>query len=137
MHSETIIFSVDLLGVFVFALSGGLAAVRLRLDMFGVIVISFMPAIGGGTLRDLLLDVPVFWLKCEIYLFVSITAGLAAFFAPHFWSRMRALVWIDAVGLSLFCVIGASKAHVRSLHNIWGRLNHNYVASCNCGRRKA
>jgi uncharacterized membrane protein YeiH len=101
---------LDRSGVFVFALSGGLAAVRQRMDIFGVVVIALLPAVGGGTLRDLLLDQPVFWLEDEISLLLAAGAGVAAFLAPGFWSRLRSLVWIDAVGLSLFAVVGASKA---------------------------
>jgi len=53
----------DYLGVFVFAVSGGLVAIRHNMDLFGILVISLFPAIGGGTLRDTLLDAPVFWLS--------------------------------------------------------------------------
>jgi uncharacterized membrane protein YeiH len=101
---------LDHAGVFAFALSGGLTAVRHRLDIFGVIVIALLTAVGGGTLRDLLLDQPVFWLDDQVSLLLAAGAGIAAFLAPGFWSRLRSLVWIDAVGLSLFTVVGASKA---------------------------
>lgn len=111
MSSEAIIQLLDMIGVFVFALSGGLLAVQHRLDVFGVCVIAFMPAVGGGTLRDVLLDVPVFWLDEPIYLWISLAAGLLAFFAPRFWMKQKSLVWLDAIGLSLFSVIGAAKAH--------------------------
>lgn len=101
---------LDRAGVFAFALSGGLTAVRHRLDIFGVVVIALLTAVGGGTLRDLLLDQPVFWLDDQVSLLLAAGAGVAAFLAPGFWSRLRSLVWIDAVGLSLFAVVGASKA---------------------------
>lgn len=101
---------LDHAGVFAFALSGGLTAVRHRLDIFGVIVIALLTAVGGGTLRDLLLDQPVFWLDDQVSLMLASGAGIAAFLVPGFWSRLRSLVWIDAVGLSLFTVVGASKA---------------------------
>ena len=101
---------LDRAGVFAFALSGGLTAVRHRLDIFGVVVIALLTAVGGGTLRDLLLDQPVFWLNDHASLLLASGAGIAAFLAPGFWSRLRSLVWIDAVGLSLFTVVGASKA---------------------------
>lgn len=110
MSMDSIVYALDLIGVFVFALSGGLTAVRHRLDLFGVVVIAFMPAVGGGTLRDLLLGEPVFWLGSEIYLIIAAMGGILAFVAPKFWSRMKALVWLDAIGLSLFAVIGAAKA---------------------------
>lgn len=110
IDAEWLVRVLDLAGVFVFALSGGLAAVRQDMDLFGIIVVAFFPAIGGGTLRDLLLDQPVFWLSDRPALAVAALGGLAAFLASGFWSRLKSLVWIDAVGLSLFAMVGASKA---------------------------
>ena len=79
-----ILVLADRIGVFVFALSGGIAAVRKEMDIFGVIVLAFLPAVGGGTLRDILLDVPVFWLEDNISLMLAAAGGLAAFFLNHF-----------------------------------------------------
>ena len=110
MNGEFIINLFDWAGVFVFALSGGLMAVRQKFDILGCIIIAWLPAIGGGTLRDLLLDQPVFWLDDPFSLGLATLAGIAAFFGPHFWARIRALVWIDAMGLALFAVVGAAKA---------------------------
>ena len=110
MNADLIIRILDVSGVFVFALSGGLVAIRQDMDLFGIIVVAFLPAVGGGTLRDLLLDVPVFWLTDPISLFAATLGGLAAFLSPGFWARLRVLVWIDAIGLSLFAMVGASKA---------------------------
>ena len=110
MDADLLVRLLDLGGVFVFALSGGLAAVRQDMDLFGIVVVSFFPAVGGGTLRDLLLDQPVFWLNDNLSLGFAALGGLAAFLAPGFWSRLKALVWIDAVGLSLFAMVGAAKA---------------------------
>ena len=101
----------DWMGVFVFALSGGLIAIRQKMDIFGVIVISLLPAIGGGTLRDILLAQPVFWLNDQISLFIATGAGIAAFLAPRFWTKFKALRWLDSAGLALFAVVGASKAY--------------------------
>lgn len=110
MDTEALIRILDLSGVVVFALSGGLVAVRHKMDLFGIIVVAFLPAVGGGTLRDLLLDQPVFWLTDHMSLVAALVGGVAAFLSPGFWLRLRALVWIDAVGLSLFAMTGASKA---------------------------
>ena len=110
MSGEFILSLFDWAGVFVFALSGGLMAVRQKFDILGVIIIAWLPAIGGGTLRDLLLDQPVFWLDDPVSLSLATLAGIAAFFGPHFWARIRALVWVDAMGLALFAVVGAAKA---------------------------
>ena len=110
MSGDLILSLFDWAGIFVFGLSGGLMAVRQKFDILGVIIIAWLPAIGGGTLRDLLLDQPVFWLNDPIALSLATLAGIAAFFGPHFWARIRALVWVDAMGLALFAVVGASKA---------------------------
>jgi uncharacterized membrane protein YeiH len=100
----------DRIGVFVFAISGGVLAVRKQMDLLGIVVLAFLPAIGGGTLRDLLLDQPVFWLNDRVTLLLAIAGGLTAYFFYRFVSRFRALRWPDAVGMSLFAVTGAAKA---------------------------
>lgn len=61
---------LDLFGVFVFALSGALAADRRGMDLFGFLVMALLPAVGGGTVRDIVLDVPVFWVQDSIYLWL-------------------------------------------------------------------
>ena len=111
IEAKDLIEFIDRLGVFVFALSGGMLAVRHRMDLLGVMVISLFPAVGGGTLRDLLLGVPVFWLTDQASLILALAAGLAAFFFARFWSRLQILVWLDAAGLALFAAVGASKAY--------------------------
>jgi len=110
MTPELILSLFDGLGIFVFGLSGGLMAVRQKFDLLGVIAIAFLPAIGGGTLRDLLLDQPVFWLTDTYILWLPTLAGILAFILPDRLSRIRSLKWIDAGGLALFAVVGASKA---------------------------
>lgn len=102
----------DLLGVFVFAITGALAANRNNMDVFGHIVLAMFPAIGGGTLRDLILDAPVFWLAFPAYIWVAIVAAiLVYFFPPKIGRRMMWLEWGDAVGLALFCVMGTAKTY--------------------------
>jgi uncharacterized membrane protein YeiH len=79
--------------------------------MFGFVAIALLPAIGGGTVRDMVLDVPVFWVQDPRYLWVIVAAGLLTFFAAPLILRVeRSLLWADAVGLSVFCVVGAAKA---------------------------
>lgn len=107
----TPLMTADLLGVFVFAYSGALAAARQRMDLFGYLVLGLLPAVGGGTLRDLILDVPVFWLDQPVYILVALSAALFAFAVPVVVGRrLTLLTWADALGLSLFCVMGAAKA---------------------------
>lgn len=109
---------LDLLGVFVFALSGAMAADRRRMDLFGFVVIALLPALGGGTLRDIIIDAPVFWLSDPTYLLMALLAAVLTFLAANVIHRAgRWLVWADAVGLSLFCVLGAAKA--QSLGHGW------------------
>lgn len=110
MSPDLFLTGFDALGMFVFGLSGGLMAVRQKFDLLGVILIAFLPAIGGGTLRDILLDQTVFWLAQPEILWVPTLAGILAFLAPNRLSRIRSLKWIDAAGLALFAVVGASKA---------------------------
>ena len=101
----------DLAGVFVFAFSGALAAARKQMDVFGYVVLALLPGVGGGTLRDLILDAPVFWIEAPIYILVASAAGLLLYIFPvRTGRRFTALEWADAVGLSLFCVLGAAKA---------------------------
>lgn len=100
----------DRIGVFVFALSGGIAAVRRDMDLFGVIVLAFLPAVGGGTLRDLILDVPVFWLADNVSLWLAAIGGITAFFLHKSIEDFKPLRWADAVGLAVFAATGAAKA---------------------------
>ena len=101
---------LGLIGIFAFAISGGTAAIRKDMDILGVIFVAFLPAVGGGTLRDLCLDIPVFWLSDIWTLWVALIGGLSTFFFYHFWNRFRLLRWMDAVGLAVFAPLGASKA---------------------------
>lgn len=103
---------LDLLGIFVFALSGGLVAVRKELDLFGVLVLAGITGLGGGFLRDLLIGaVPPASLEDWRYLMVPVAAGLVSFWFHPALGRMERLVTLfDAAGLGLFCVTGALKA---------------------------
>lgn len=94
-----------------FGLSGGLAAVRARLDLFGVLVLAGVVALAGGVTRDLLIGVPPETFRDVRYLTAAGAAGLMCFFGSHRIERLhRGVLFFDAVGLSLFCVTGASKA---------------------------
>lgn len=101
----------DAIGVFVFALSGGLAASRRGLDLFGILIVALLPATGGGTIRDLLLDRPVFWLDQSHTILIALAGGLVTAILGERIARFKALIWFDAMGLALFCVIGAQAAH--------------------------
>src|SRR5688500_14654774 len=104
----------DLVGTFVFALSGAVAGLRHRLDLFGVLVLSFAAAAAGGILRDVLIgmEMPAA-IRDWRYVAVSVLAGLVAFYRPSGIQRWRnAVLWFDAAGLALFAVTGTSKALV-------------------------
>lgn len=104
-------FWLDALGVFVFALSGALNASRKELDIVGFILVASVTGVGGGTLRDLLLDRPVFWIgQPEFLLVTSVAAVLVYFTAPQIESRYRVLLWFDAMGLAIYSVLGAGIA---------------------------
>lgn len=107
-----LIHTLDLLGVAVFAASGALLAGRKRLDLFGVVVIALVTAVGGGTLRDLLLGAaPVFWVRHPIYVLVALLAVVAVFVGARWFGRRRgSLLVADACGLALFSVLGAREA---------------------------
>lgn len=109
MGPDLLLFFGDRAGVFVFAISGGVLGVRKDMDILGVIVLSFLPAMGGGTLRDLLLGVPVFWLDDPLTLVLAVAGGLTAFFFYQFVENFRALRWPDAAGMALFAISGAAK----------------------------
>lgn len=103
---------LDHLGVFVFAISGALMASKKEMDVFGFVVLALLPAVGGGTLRDLILGVPVFWLENTNYLAIALVAAIATFMSYKLIHKVEnKLVWFDAVGMAVFCVIGAAKAY--------------------------
>ncbi|PLW82835.1 hypothetical protein CWI75_09750 [Kineobactrum sediminis] len=112
METEIIIYTFDLLGIAVFAISGALAAAQKRLDILGFILFGTITGIGGGTLRDLLLQTnEVFWIGNTTYLWVCIGASVATWFLAHLFLSLRTLLlWADALGLALFSVLGAQKA---------------------------
>ena len=112
---DSLLTYFDLAGVFVFAISGALAAARKDMDLFGLIVLASITAVGGGTLRDLVLGEQVFWVQGTLSIWAALgAAGLTFLFARRLESRMKWLIWADAAGLALFCVVGAEKALVIS-----------------------
>ncbi|MEP3246904.1 MAG: trimeric intracellular cation channel family protein [Sneathiella sp.] len=113
MELSHIISILDLVGVAVFAASGSLVASRKEMDIVGFGLMAALTGIGGGTLRDLLLDRPVFWIADQSYLLVCFFIAVMVFFFAHrLQKRYVALLWADAVGLSAFGVMGAHIASV-------------------------
>ncbi|MCU7373694.1 trimeric intracellular cation channel family protein [Paucibacter sp. O1-1] len=116
----SVLYLLDLLGVAVFAVSGALAAGHLGLDPVGVIVFAALTAVGGGTLRDLLLGRhPIFWMSDVRYLYVIAAAALATtLWVRWFVVPMQSLLVADALGLALFALCGAQLAEARRLRGI-------------------
>ncbi len=99
---------LDILGTGVFAVSGALVAMRRRLDPFGVFIIGFVTAVGGGTIRDVLLGTqPVTWMKNTEYVFVSIISIiLAILFRNYLKYISRSLSLFDTIGIGIFTIVG-------------------------------
>jgi uncharacterized membrane protein YeiH len=107
----TLILALNLAGTFIFGLSGGLAAVRAKLDLFGVVVLAAVVALAGGITRDLLIGTPPATFRDSRYLAAAAAAGLVCYFAKPALERIhRGVLVFDAVGLGLFCVTGATKS---------------------------
>ena len=102
---------LDYAGVAVFAATGALSASRKQLDLIGFLFLAAVTGIGGGTLRDVILGrLPVFWVMNPTYILVCVAMGALVYFTAHlFESRYRLLVWLDAVGLAAYGVMGAAK----------------------------
>lgn len=108
----TLLYLLDMIGTAAFAASGAWAGIRREMDLFGVMVLGMVTAIGGGTLRDILLgDIPPFCLKDETYLWLSAIVSLTIFFSHRRLTLLKhPLLYFDAIGLGTFVVIGTGKA---------------------------
>lgn len=111
------------IGLAAFAMSGALVASRKQMDIIAFVFFGTVTAIGGGTVRDLILDLPVFWVKEPTALVVSAVVSALTFFVAHIpESRLRLLLWLDALGMAVFCVTGAAAA-----------LQHGVAVAVTCG----
>jgi len=112
MVAVSVLYFLDLLGTAAFAASGALAGVQRRMDLLGVVVLGLVTAVGGGTIRDVLLGtVPPFCFNDENYLYLSIVVALLVFYFHHSLDFLhRPLLYFDALGLGTFLVIGTGKA---------------------------
>ncbi len=110
--TDDIVVVVDIVGTLVFAISGALAAGEKRFDLMGVAIIAFVTAVGGGTIRDLLIGShPVSWMQSYHYLVITIIGVLLAFFLHRQLQRFRKSFFLfDAIGLGTFAIAGMEKA---------------------------
>lgn len=107
----TFLFLAELLGTIACAISGIRLAATKKFDWFGAYIVGLVTAIGGGTLRDLLLDIPVFWMQSWWYLAVTALSLLTVIlFRNKLVSREKILFVFDSIGLAMFCVIGIQKS---------------------------
>lgn len=113
-------YTVDILGTIAFAISGVLVAFSKKMDLFGIIIIAFVTAVGGGTLRDLLIgDTPVSWMKDITYTYVILASAI---FAIIFRSKINylrtSLFLFDTIGIGLYTLVGIEKGIQAELHPI-------------------
>ena len=101
---------LDYFGIGVFAVSGALAAAERKLDFVTFIFFAVVTGVGGGTLRDLLIGAPVFWVNTNATLLICIGAALGVWFLSRRAIVERAVLWFDAVGMAAYAIYGASKA---------------------------
>lgn len=105
--------TLDYLGVAVFAATGALVASRQQMDLIGFALLATLTGVGGGTVRDLVLGRTVFWIADPSYLVVCLTIALLLFFGAHLVQRRYVvLLWMDALGLAAYGVLGAHIALV-------------------------
>lgn len=121
---ETLLLTLDLIGTFVFAISGGTAGIRRRLDLFGVLVVAFVAGNFGGITRDVLIgSIPPGAISDWRYLVVSILAGVITFYWSSAVEKLsRPVLVFDAAGLALFAVAGTQKALAFGLNPVMAAL---------------
>ncbi|QAA81019.1 trimeric intracellular cation channel family protein [Aequorivita sp. H23M31] len=105
-----LILLIDILGTVAFAISGVLTAINKRLDPFGILIIAFVAAIGGGTLRDILIDAPIAWMRDLTYVYVIFgTTILTVIFRKRLNYIRRSLFLFDTIGIALYTIVGVEK----------------------------
>ena len=108
----SVMYYLDLFGVAIFAITGALVAERQQLNILGILVSAILTAVGGGTVRDMVLgETPVFWIQDPVYLMVAAIAGVSVFVvAPYCRFQTRVFYMADALSLAIFTIIGIQKA---------------------------
>lgn len=101
---------LDLVGIAIFALTGALLAARLRQTFVTVAFFALVTGVGGGSIRDLLIGAPVFWVNDRWVAAVCLSVAVVVWFTPHEWWDGKILEWADAAGLAAYAVLGTAKA---------------------------
>jgi len=114
------LYIIDILGIVSFTISGVLIAINKKMDLFGILIIGFVTAVGGGTLRDLLIgNTPVTWMQDIIYTYVILGAGIAAIIFRTKINYLRTSLFLfDTIGISIYTLIGIQKGMDVGLHPI-------------------
>ncbi len=108
---------IEVLGTVAFATSGSFAAMQKRLDPFGVLIIAFVTAVGGGTIRDLLLDAPVFWMRDLLICAVVVLTGIMCMVFQSIERNLAMPLFVfDSLGLGLFTIVGVQQGLNAGLH---------------------
>ena len=110
------LMALNVVGTLVFAASGALAAARIRQTLVTFAFFALATGVGGGTLRDLLIGAPVFWVHDPSQAVICLAAALLVYMTPARWWPERALDWLDAIGLAAFAVFGTAKAMGFGVH---------------------
>ena len=120
MSTLNVLAILNIFGLFVFAISGALRALRQDMDFFGVALLAFVTGVGGGTIRDVLLGFfPVWWIENISAVFICLAGAIVATLAQSVLdSRIKALIWADALGLSAFAILGAQSALGAGAHPV-------------------
>jgi len=114
-------FLIEVLGTISFAMSGSFAAMQKRFDPFGVLIIAFVTSVGGGTVRDLLLDVPVFWMHDLLAVSLIFFTAIFTMIFKLIERKFQVTLFIfDSLGLGLFTIIGVQKGLNADLHPVIG-----------------
>jgi uncharacterized membrane protein YeiH len=116
LTTGVILAALNVVGTFVFAASGALAAARLKQTLVTFSFFALTTGVGGGTVRDLMIGAPVFWVHDISQPLICLGAALVVYLTPGRWWSLRALDWLDAVGLAAFAVFGTAKAMNYGVH---------------------
>ena len=116
----TVLFVIDVLGTFAFAISGALVALDKKFDMFGVLIIAFVTAVGGGMLRDILIDAhPINWIGNLNYVYIIVAAVVCTFlFRSKIAHLSKTMFLFDTIGIGVFTLLGLKKGLAFDLHPV-------------------